>query len=271
MRKDRRRPFSFPASSLLLRCCFRGAETVRTIRDREARPSASTFTQLLSSAQWFLIQCCFTDTVTVRTIRDGEPRTSTSTFTQLPSSAESSFSVALRPQRPYGLFGTGNPGRPPQLLHSSPALLSLRSVLPYVHRDRTDYLGRGTQDVHLSFYTALQLCWFFVPFCLTDTETVRTIRDGESRTSTATLTQLLRSCSLQNLWFMDTVLSLCPSQWMNIKMALIDASLSTELFWEWQCSVRYSPPALPSGHPPPKISVPDSALSGENSALHKPV
>ena len=29
------------------------------------------------------------------------------------------FSVALRPQRPYGLLGTGSPGRPPRLSHSS--------------------------------------------------------------------------------------------------------------------------------------------------------
>ena len=57
----------------------------------------------------------FTSTETVlRTIRDGEPRTSTSTFTQLLSS-ESGFSVALRPQRLFGLSGTGSPGRPPRL------------------------------------------------------------------------------------------------------------------------------------------------------------
>ena len=32
------------------------------------------------------------------------------------------FSVALRPKRPYGLLGTGSPGRPPRLSHSSWAL-----------------------------------------------------------------------------------------------------------------------------------------------------
>ena len=32
------------------------------------------------------------------------------------------FSVVLRPQRPYGLLGTGSPGRPPRLPHSSWAL-----------------------------------------------------------------------------------------------------------------------------------------------------
>ena len=30
--------------------------------------------------------------------------------------------VALRPQRPWGLYGTGSPGRPPRLSHSSWAL-----------------------------------------------------------------------------------------------------------------------------------------------------
>ena len=29
------------------------------------------------------------------------------------------FSVAVRPQRPYGLLGTGSPGLPPRLSHSS--------------------------------------------------------------------------------------------------------------------------------------------------------
>ena len=30
--------------------------------------------------------------------------------------------VSVRPERPYGLLGTGSPGRPPRLLHSSGAL-----------------------------------------------------------------------------------------------------------------------------------------------------
>ena len=30
----------------------------------------------------------------------------------------SSSNVALRPQKPYGLLGTGSPGRPPRLSHS---------------------------------------------------------------------------------------------------------------------------------------------------------
>ena len=32
------------------------------------------------------------------------------------------FNVALRPQRPLGLLGTGSPGRPPRLSHNSRAL-----------------------------------------------------------------------------------------------------------------------------------------------------
>ena len=37
------------------------------------------------------------------------------------------FSVALRPQRPYGLLGTGSPGRSPRLSHSSRALWQIRT------------------------------------------------------------------------------------------------------------------------------------------------
>ena len=49
------------------------------------------------------VQCCFTSTETIlRTIRAGEPRTATSIFTQLLSSEILQFSVALRPQGPYG-------------------------------------------------------------------------------------------------------------------------------------------------------------------------
>ena len=90
------------------------------------------------------VQCCFTSTETVRTVRDGEPGTSTSTFTHLLYSVLClQFSVALRPQRPYGLLGT------------------------------------GAQDVHLDFHTPSVLCSVSaVQCCFTSTETVRTIRDG---------------------------------------------------------------------------------------------
>ena len=47
---------------------------------------------------------------------------------------EFEFSVALRPQSTYRRLGTGSPGRPPALSHSSWA----SSVLLYVHRDHTD-------------------------------------------------------------------------------------------------------------------------------------
>ena len=50
-----------------------------------------------------IVQCCFTSTETVQTIRDVSPL----------------FSVALHPQRPYRLLGTGRPGRAPLLSHSS--------------------------------------------------------------------------------------------------------------------------------------------------------
>ena len=77
--------------------CFMSIETERTIRDGVPRMSTSTtFTQLLSSE---------TRTRSLRdrtNLRDGEPRMATSTFTQLLNSVYT-FSVALRPQRPYGL------------------------------------------------------------------------------------------------------------------------------------------------------------------------
>ena len=73
------------------------------------------------------VQCCFTFTETIRTIRDGEPRTATWTFTQLLFSdpVPEQFNAALRPQRPYRRLGTGSPGRPPPLSHSSLTLWSL--------------------------------------------------------------------------------------------------------------------------------------------------
>ena len=45
------------------------------------------------------------------------------------------FSVASRPQRPYGLLGTDSPGRPPRLWHSSwtlPAERAVFSMLPHM-------------------------------------------------------------------------------------------------------------------------------------------
>ena len=104
---------------------------------------------------WFwalFVQCCFTSIETVRTFRDGEPRTSTSTFVLVLSSVRS---MLLYVQRPYGLSGTGSPGRPPRLSY-----------------------------------------WFwalFVQCCFTSTETVRTFRDGEPRTSTSTFVLVLSS------------------------------------------------------------------------------
>ena len=38
-----------------VRCCFMSTETVRTIRDREARMATSTFTQLLGSEAYNLV------------------------------------------------------------------------------------------------------------------------------------------------------------------------------------------------------------------------
>ena len=47
--------------------------------------------------------------------------------------------------------------RPSRLSHSCWTLRSSNSLLLYVHRDRTDYQGRGAQDGHLDFHTAREL------------------------------------------------------------------------------------------------------------------
>ena len=96
------------------------------IRDEEPRTATSTFTRLLSAELLKVLQvpCCFTSTETIKTIRDGKLRTVTSTFTQLLRSellTSYEFSIALRPQRPFGLLfiRDGEPRRPPRLSRSS--------------------------------------------------------------------------------------------------------------------------------------------------------
>ena len=105
------------------------------------------------------IQCCFTSTETVRTIRDGEPRTATSTLTQLLN-----YKVEI--------LLTYN------MLSDTPANLLLVCVNMLVENDSKRN------------FTFL---WLIVPprHCrFTFSETVRTIRDGEPRMSTSSLTHL---------------------------------------------------------------------------------
>ena len=47
------------------------------------------------------------------------------------------FIFALHPQRTRGLLGTGSPGQLPRLSHSFWALMILRLMLHYIHRDCT--------------------------------------------------------------------------------------------------------------------------------------
>ena len=58
--------------------------------------------------------------------------------------------------------------------------------MPYVHRDRRDHQGRGAPGSHLHFHTPPELSLFRVQCCLTSTETVGTIRDGEPQAATST-------------------------------------------------------------------------------------
>ena len=106
-----------------VQCRFTSTETVRTIRDGEPRAATSTFTQFLGSDDRSF---CVGPLETRGTFRDGEPRTATSIFTQLLCSVFVAVvflcflqvQCCLRPRRPYGLLGTGTPGRPPRLTHS---------------------------------------------------------------------------------------------------------------------------------------------------------
>ena len=132
---------------------------ILSIQPHQLLPSSLTLTL---ECTLLLVQCSFTSTENTGIIRDGEPRTATSTFTQLLCSEILQFSVALRPQRPQGLLGTGSPGRPSRLSHKVPELWN----------------------------TTVQCCF-------TSTETVRTVRDREPRTATWTFTQLQCSEILQ--------------------------------------------------------------------------
>ena len=101
------------------------------------------------------------------------------------------FSIALRPQRPYRLLETGGPGRPPGLSHSSNLSLSLVSIALRPQRPYgllgTGNPGQPPRLSHSSWAPISLQC------CLTSTETVRCVRDGEPRTATSTFTQLLSS------------------------------------------------------------------------------
>ena len=85
-----------------------------------------------------------------------------------------SLLLYVHPQIPYGLLGTGSPGRPPRLSHGSWALDCSSSMLLYVHRDHTDYSERGA---HLDFHTAPELSTAPVQCCFMSTETIKTVRD----------------------------------------------------------------------------------------------
>ena len=88
------------------------------------------------------------------------------------STLPSSFSVALRPQRLYGLLGTGSPGRPPRPSHSSCALkcrVRVQSCFTSIEIIRTimgvhkvvgtlNVCVSVAQDGYLDFHTTPELC-----------------------------------------------------------------------------------------------------------------
>ena len=121
---------------------------MRLIRDGELRTATSTFTQFLSSPLLLLLSWCFTSTETIRLIRDGRMEVGEEGGRSLHSSSVLFFFFhgALRPQKPYGLLGTGEWSG-----------------------------GRGRKEFTqvLSSLLLLLLSW-----CFTSTETTRLIRDG---------------------------------------------------------------------------------------------
>ena len=98
-----------------------------------------------------------------------------------------SFSVALRPQRPWGLLGRRFPGRLPPLSHSSWALLRPAAQC------RNGLLGMGANTTPTSTFTQLLSSAEAVQCRSTSTETVRTVREEVPRTASSTFTQLLSS------------------------------------------------------------------------------
>ena len=111
-----------------------------------------------TTPQQVQVQCCFTSIETIKTIRDDHVDFHTASELWVTKvQAQYCFTSV---ETPRGLLGTGIPGRPRRLSHSSWALSGKgsSSVLLYVHRD-----SKGT------------------------------IRDGDPRTATSTFTQLLSS------------------------------------------------------------------------------
>ena len=114
------------SSDRSIQCCFTSTETIRLIMDREPRTATSTFTQLLNSDSSRFVQCCFTSSETVRTVRDVETKPgcpSRFSHNSWALTVHGSFSVALRPQRPFGLLGTWRPSQDVHLdFHTTPGL-----------------------------------------------------------------------------------------------------------------------------------------------------
>ena len=61
------------------------------------------------------------------------------------------LSVALRPQKPYGLFGTGRKGR------RGYGGGGIVVECCFTSTETVGLLGTGSQDGHLDFHTALEL------------------------------------------------------------------------------------------------------------------
>ena len=115
------------------------------------------------------------------------------------------FSVALRPQRPHGLSGTGSPARTAtstftQLLSSERAFQccftsaeTIRTAPVQCCFTSTETIRDGEPRTSTSTFTQLLSSERDFQCCFTSTETIRTISDRMPRTATSTFTKLLSS------------------------------------------------------------------------------
>ena len=99
---------------------------MQAVRDGELRTATSTFTQLLNTAPFSGSRSVSLYVHRDRTDSKGrgalDGHLGFHTALEHCALLRFKFSVALRPQRPYGLLGTGSPVRLPRLSHSSRAL-----------------------------------------------------------------------------------------------------------------------------------------------------
>ena len=119
-------------------------------------------------------------------------------------------------------------------------------MLLYVHRDHKDCYGRGPQDNHPDLHTAPELC-AKVPFrlvqcCFTSTETMGTIRDGESKAATSEIRQQAYKVGTVGVHIAGTGKELLPlilSQYLQCEIWTTEWFSFYRWFFPSTCNVKY--------------------------------